>query len=354
MITSLLLICSIFSVGFCVPADLRITSKWRFIEPLSAANYTDIIDLDGETMSIIKIMSKKGYTEQSCYEVVRLGKTMTFCYPQVLIPGHGKCGTSAMYNYLISHDHLFRGTEAKENCPRSSFYGFFETLHILDSSTSTQKISLNGCISPEMTACMHRLLEPNAAYIYMVRDAAQFAWSAYNFWCIPAIETCVPGQWTSKNFERNPEHFHKYLLHLASGGRDSCVWYIDLFTDILKQFVTNSGKTGSMPIVMSIESLESKNRQNQLLRLQKHLNTVLRMNITLDTANFVRVNAGAVLDKRGDTSASTLKVEDGTYEISGFKHMLPITEEFIKICWLECSAVSRLSQYPYDCSKSAF
>jgi hypothetical protein len=223
---------------------------------------------------------------------------------------------------------LFHATRQKENCPITSFYSFFNTLWPANSTVLSPQLELNGCLAAETMAFLHHLLGPNAAYIYMVRDSADFLWAAYNFWCMPSFEQCKPGEWASKNSVRSPQHFHHYITFLSE---KSCHNINGLFSNDIKRFAASSFNTGVMPVVISINALEDEDRSSaQLLRIEQHLNKELRMNISMDTKSFLRVNSGAFFDNRGGSHVAKEEIKDGTYEISGFQPMLPISAEFIQ------------------------
>jgi hypothetical protein len=59
------------------------------------------------------------------------------------------------------------------------------------------------------------LLKPKSLKaLIIMRDYAERAWSAYNFWCEPRIDAkCEKlGQWVTKDHYRSPEMFHELIL----------------------------------------------------------------------------------------------------------------------------------------------
>jgi hypothetical protein len=317
----------------------------------------DVIDLNGEYFSIRKIDPKQAFARRSCYEVVHRNDSTRFCYPQVIVVGEGKCGTSAMFTYLSRQTNIFRPNYLpKENCPeaRSSFVEVFKSYGEVY-TTSSKLLELNGCLRWNAMMIAHRLLEPDpVVYIYLVRNATNFAWAAYNFWCLFGVEKCAPGAWATKQSLRTPEHFQT-LIEMPveiNHSRFGCERFADLFTSTVKYISTVTRK---LPLVLAIEALEtSASRERQLDRLNTYINKNLNTSIALDIHSFVHVNAGALLSARGEgmiAAAGIDKEEDrsGTYEISGFRCMLPSTIELMDRCWRECREVANLSEFPYKC-----
>jgi hypothetical protein len=332
-------------VCYSVPVDLRMNLHWSLYEPVTFGTYSEFLDLDGEILKLKKLDSKKG--TRSCYEVVRMNESTPFCYPQVLIPGHGKCGTSAMYTYLFNQKDIFTGNIEKENCPKPTYHAFFTSLRRNFNFQGSQ-IEINGCIHTQEIIIMHRLLQPEmAAYVFMIRNISDYTWAAYNFWCYPEMDNCTTeeGGYTTQNMVRNPEHFHKLIV--SPYGRFSCALVRKLYTLEINLL---AGVLGKMPLVLSIDALESDvYREKQLIRLKDFLNFELSANLPLETKEFSRVNAGALMNRRGSTYAAENSTVKGVYEVSGFKPMLQQSMDFFKHCWVECEDISAISQFPYNC-----
>jgi hypothetical protein len=330
--------------------DLRLDLDVFLLPYITATKPLSLIDLDGKSILVEKGRPKKGIAPRSCYQVIRDGNATSFCYPQVLIPVHAKCGTSAMYRYLQSHDQYFRGLTLKENCHRKTYFDFFAMLG-KNFLLPRPHIEINGCIQPDRLLVLHRLLQPTAAYVYMVRNTSDHAWSAYNYWCISSIESCAtPDAWTTPESKRSPELFENYST--TPGSLFECPVYYNMFSQDIERFYAVFGR---MPLVLSIDALESeKYKSSQLQRLNAYLNHELKIHIVLNTNDFSRFNAGAVLSNRGSrkiasANITTTTIAPGTYEVSCFRTMLPESMQRIRSCWHECAKIANWSSYPYDC-----
>ena len=93
----------------------------------------------------------------------------SFCYPKIIVSGHPKCGTSAMYALLAMHPSVI-SSRYKENClfqHKSSIFNYFSTL---PSSIKKGKVLVGGCINMEEILFLHKLLfrEPKTLYVVSV------------------------------------------------------------------------------------------------------------------------------------------------------------------------------------------
>jgi hypothetical protein len=330
---------------------IDLQNQWNIPEGtlVTADAYTQFKDVDGAPFLLKRLPSRHGVLPKSCYEVTfRNNVSLPFCYPQVHIPGHPKCGTSSMYSYLKSQSHLFTGRVTKELCPKVTYREHFKTLSD-ESQVSGPKIEITGCLMWDRIMVLHQILQPNAAYLYMVRDAAHYAWAAYNFWCIASIEYCRhPGQFTAKNATRSPEHFDQFVR--TEGSQFSCPAVKDLFTTTVRQM---EKVLKFRPLVVSVDALSSPEFEvAHLTRLEKYLNKALNASIVLDKTKFERVNSGALLSGRGaqKSAGENKTLSDGVYEISGFRPLLPQTAEYITSCWGSCKDVAAMSKFPYKCA----
>jgi hypothetical protein len=148
---------------------------------------------------------------------------------------------------------------------------------------------------------------------------------------------------------RTPEMFHEFLLshekpqkkHLTTPCAGQAVYY----TNMVKSFTDNDLP---QPHVIAIEALSHPGAIDHIRRLQRYINTVLRVNVTLNIHHLHRVNTG---DHKGAGIVQiTKKFEEGLYTISGHRHMLPESREFMNKCWKECQDVSELTKYAYNCT----
>jgi hypothetical protein len=135
-----------------------------------------------------------------------------FCYPAVIIAGHPKCGTSAIYS-MLSRVPGAKSPPMKEWCPYRApvpeLWSYMQTM-IPYGNVGDDDIIIGGCLDIDsMIQIYHQLREPQTYFIFMVRDYADFLWAAYNFWCIRHLdgEKCKPGGWTQPGDPRTPKHF---------------------------------------------------------------------------------------------------------------------------------------------------
>jgi hypothetical protein len=177
-------------------------------------------------------------------------------------------------------------------------------------------------------------------------------WAAYNFWCNDVIDKdCGSPNWTKAGMYRTPEMFHEFLLSHEKPQKKpittSCIGQAAYFKNMISIF---AGNDLPQPHVIAIEGLSHDGAVDHVTRLQQYINTVLKVNITLDIHNLHRVNTG---DHKGSGVVKiTKKYEEGQCAISGHRHMLDKSRELMNQCWKECREISELTHYAYNCTAS--
>jgi hypothetical protein len=325
--------------------DLR--NNADFHGNISVKHYTKVIDLDGTEFLLRKL--NVSFSSRTCFDAVKDDLSQPFCYPSLNIPGYAKCGTSAMYEFLRSHKYIFFGHKTKEKCPKDSVFSFLRGL----SNAYHPKGSLaviNGCINTKLTLMLHQLLSPKTAYVFMVRNVADRAWAAYNYWCIPSADgnatgSCVPGAYTQKETVRSPEIFDEWV---HGGKHYQCSTYESVYTNLINSLTKI---TEVPPIVISMDSLRTEEgKATQVLRLEKYLQERLQLPfISLNATLLKRYNAGELISNRGASRVAHDSASEGVYEVSGYRPLLNRTRAKIMTCWKECKEVAKLSMFPYDC-----
>ena len=313
--------------------------------PVIGNDYVTLIDSDGSSFEIKRLFPIKEQIS-SCYMLKKNNLFSQFCYPSILVAGVAKCGTSAMYSFLTNQNGLEQAHQHKEYCPRqTTLYEYFNGF-----SYKPHAISVNGCLDTEVVQNLHKILQPKAAYIIMVRDLAERIWAAYNFWCIPTHENCDPAMfgWTNKNFYRSPHHFHELIMdaYYNKYSKDSDLWGCTKFNYYFSKPIHSLlNSTGTMPFVLAAEGIESSKQSEHIQRLQVYINTRLNTQISLDLKYLRFVNTG---DSKGKVADG---ITHGVYEVSGHQPMFPPTRGFLSSCWADCKYISQLSNHTYKCAE---
>lgn len=168
------------------------------------------------------------YAQNSCFTVKQLSTPSSsalsdFCFPSVLVAGFPKCATSFLYHALSKHPNILP-TRRKELClggPLSETWPKFTSFlpSILETTLSSAS-SLEGKLV--MTGCLHlganiravkQLCIPptKTRVIFLVRDAADMLWAAYNYWCnVDTDDSCIPGELSA---DRNTFQMFFILLY---------------------------------------------------------------------------------------------------------------------------------------------
>lgn len=109
---------------------------------------------------------------RNCYAVSNSSGSFTACLPDVIIAGHPKCGTSALFALIASHPQVV-STDNKEHC-MSDPNDAESFLHpLLNASAIADKRYLSGCINKLFNENMFRVLQPRnrirIVYIHSTR-----------------------------------------------------------------------------------------------------------------------------------------------------------------------------------------
>lgn len=308
-------------------------------------DFKQITDNDKSTFEIRRILTTSSAYDGSCYELRKDSKLNKFCYPDIIIPGEPKCGTSAMYQFLSKQKGVNASSANKEYCP-----GLTPTLYnyLKGFKTTQGVVYINSCLNMREVFQMHQLLSPKTIYIIMVRNLSDWIWAVYNFWCKSLLdEDCSTGGWTKPGMYRSPTHFHELLMIDSYPKSKKLFFTMNYLTSSYKNRIDHAKNiTGKLPFVMASEALEGPDNGKHIQRLQDYINTNLNINLKLDISHLKVVNAG---DHRGVATQSN-HTSSGLYEISGHQPMLPATVDYINSKWKLCEYISSLAQYSYNCS----
>lgn len=214
-----------------------------------------------------------------------------------------------------------------------------------------EKIVMSGCLHFNSNIqVMKELCMTNLKVIYILRDVADMLWSAYNFWCLKDIDyDCVPGKYTDERAIRSPEHFHLLVAESKEmGGGISLTKDGKCFQNELIEATRIYGKNNM--IVLTSESMLVSEQKRESLEQIHHLlfhnqnnrfNQLNRKWLQEQSDSIYRVNSGRVANSRGEKNiAMTYKgdveeEQNGRYQVSQFRPMLPATRQLIYIRWKE-------------------
>lgn len=275
-------------------------------------------------------------THANCYSVATPEEEFTACLPEIIVGGHAKCGTSALYSLLESHPEVV-GTPDKEHCYRHDDAVRF-LKHLPPLPTTHKRVS--GCITFEHNDIMLRALRPKRPIkiIFVVRDYADTLWAAFNFWCIKHFDPdCHPGtDWTdSTTGYRSPELFHEFVMAervtgVVRNALESPYTTPLVFTDKIRAYERIVGK-GNV-LVLDADALTSSTRSTWLEIAKFAGLSPHHPSLPLFRAR--RYNAQDRFEHRGASSykASANHVT-GLYAASGHRPMLDHTRRMIHAAW---------------------
>ena len=160
-------------------------------------------------------------------------------FPSLNVVGQIKTGTSHLYNIFTTHqDVMTIPGDEKEHCASDHFgsetpdqdlweYGMFrwhdyyyrhKPLAVQQQQQNHHQV--NGCLVIDDLERRYAYNPPatNTKFFFLLRDPADWAWAAYNFFCDESSELFEPDEnWVNETLHyRSPEAFHELVL---SGGK---------------------------------------------------------------------------------------------------------------------------------------
>eukprot|EP00600_Ochromonadales_sp_CCMP1393_P002975 CAMPEP_0174981428 /NCGR_PEP_ID=MMETSP0004_2-20121128/15886_1 /TAXON_ID=420556 /ORGANISM="Ochromonas sp., Strain CCMP1393" /LENGTH=449 /DNA_ID=CAMNT_0016233175 /DNA_START=89 /DNA_END=1435 /DNA_ORIENTATION=+ len=345
--------------------------------PLRAHRYTTIIDADNSTFFLRRLNSTNRH--KSCYEMKKDKEISEFCYPSLHIAGVAKAGTSALYRFFTStYKDVGYFVKAKEYClvhirERAKYYAYLKGF-VDGYKPSGASINVNGCLLETDLILLHNLLRPRAAYLLSIRDLPTREWAAYNFWCDTQLDLYCNAKhdWTGQHMFRSPEMFEQLLRYVNYPNSPGyaralrrCSTYNNVYSNIIAQ-LENTAK-GAVIVVSSeglLKDSESTNGHPLFQKMLTEVGKVLKIRLPvpgnggpfsmevvntgnnrgttayIDGAEKTKKHAGVYVDPLG-----------GKYKVSQHRQMLPSTQQYLKMCWTECSKLSAATMYDYDCSE---
>eukprot|EP01041_Mallomonas_annulata_P013217 gene13217-27961_t len=146
----------------------------------------------------------------------------TFCYPKFIVAGVGKCGTSAFFTLLQMHPRTMMNNDGiKEHCPFNSEMEISSYFSHFPKYVPKGDFLIDSCIDLWGDMTLHQLFfHPKTNYIVLVRDFADYLWSAYNFWCDKDydIQCQSNDNWVDPSkHNRSAAHFEEMIVALTNG-----------------------------------------------------------------------------------------------------------------------------------------
>lgn len=313
----------------------------------------------------------------------------TFCYPAIMITGVPKCSTSAMYQMLRSFDHS-RSLLAKEVCPMmfsyANLHNMFDALAYVanDGTLGPHEFIVSACIELAQNLVLRQILRnPRTFYVVVVRDFADWLWSSYNYWCVEHVDAgCDPlTHWVSGGVHhRSPEHFHRLVmaerpaLDAAVASPMSILYTADVCRFAKKSFYSyvhelwrDVGVENTM--IIASEQLE----REPATVVQKLVQAIgfSHAHFSLEDFQSVRYNTnkkvsaappapptrrsrGSCRQMGENNVESASEYRKGVYNVSGFRPVLPETQQYLSLCWQEdCAWLSLVTGFAYNCTSAS-
>jgi hypothetical protein len=343
-----------------VPGDLGITNQTLYLRRLPHKNPLHTcyeVKCVGQCNDVVCVGTKCQFMEPEKKAKVVEHK---FCYPALIIAGHPKCGTSAVFS-MLTRVPGSKSPPMKEWCPYRppvpELWSYIQTM-IAYGNVKETDIIIGGCLDLEsMIEIYHQLREPQTYFIFMVRDYADFLWAAYNFWCIQHLDGsgCKEGGWAQPGWWRTPRHFdfvvnldretgmqkHRFITeHLC---RDGATYYTHRIESLQ---VASENKT----IVIGDADLE-ENPEKVWRRVMSTIGARPEQ-LEPNLGDFKDVRINSQLNKGEKKKTSLDSYQPGVYPNSKFQPILPETREVLNQCWYDdCKRVSALTGYQFDACK---
>jgi hypothetical protein len=261
------------------------------------------------------------------------------CLPSILVLGFPKCGTSALYGLLHLHPSTL-GTVHKEYCIHEN--DIVAYLKGLPSPEKVQgKVLISGCLLSTTAQQIFQFLKPKSIKaLFMIRDYAERAWAAYNFWCDPRIDfKCEkPAQWVTENHYRSPEMFHEIILaqhqHIPLN-----LWFPTFLQEAPRYYQDNIHLYAEMIPPQDLHVIDSNQLETSPDIVWKEIAEFLNHSLISSTAFHPQIEQFRsrrynTQQNKGDANYEpSEKYQSQRYSISGNRSMLPRTREILTEHW---------------------
>ena len=336
-----------------------------------------VSDYDRSLFTIEKLNIGTTAPAPSCYKITKNKEIFQFCYPTLHIGGLHMCGSAVLYDILAkSNDQILPAHSSRDHCPDGSMFKYLvEFGKTLTVGGDYKRLYLNRCSKPLQLAIVHRLLNPNAAYLLTVRSLPERLWSEYNTLCTwtQGNQLCPDSPETMNvvyPWYRDPTMFEQMLFAanypLAKKSGVSCAklnYYYNIQQGAAYLDMISSA---SPPLLVAVEALESSRalQKEHLARIEAHVLSTLKVQLKLVESHVVLPKAGSssstndssdvkahsIFNSASSNDNSELSELLSTYKISEFQPMLDSTVAYITSCWAECENIAKRALYPYHCS----
>ena len=280
-------------------------------------------------------------------------------FPSLNVVGQIKTGTSQLYNIFATHQDVLKipgdekehcsfdhyGTETQEqDLYEYAMFQWHDFYYRQKIAHAQYQHHVNGCLDVDDLELRYAYNPPaaNTKFFFLVRDPADWAWAAYNFFCDHSSEEFEPDDnWVDSTIHyRSPEAFHELVL---SGGK---LKGSDLLTRLRKDSVWNLRRLRAL--VGEDNLIVLKNEDMQPHRIHQS-----RKDGKGSTLDYLARRAGlskegfdeSILESRSNCNAnkgySERCQEEGDrskgvgYPVTQGRPMLESTRKFIYVQWYE-------------------
>ena len=279
----------------------------------------------------------------NCYSLLRNATTPAsiHCLPSVLVAGFPKCGTSALYGLLELHPFTI-GTRSKEYCIRGSNNLVTYLKGLPGPEDIDGKVLVSGCLFFKTPQQIVRLKPKSLKILLLVREYAERAWAAYNFWCDPQFDvTCATSfDWTTKDHYRSPEMFHEIVL--AQDRNISLkLWNPTVLRDAPRYYRDRIQQYTDLVPPQDVHVIHSAQLEASPEVVWKGVSDFLNHSLISSphpAMEVFRSRRYNTQDNKGEKNfRSSAEYQSQLYPVSGNRSMLPRTREILNEHWrLDC------------------
>jgi hypothetical protein len=274
----------------------------------------------------------------NCYSLkaISSSKTTIHCLPSIFVLGFPKCGTSALYNLFELHPSIL-GTVRKEYCIHLNMVTYLKGLP--PPKKLHGKVLVSGCVFFSTIPQIFQVLKPKPIKSFLiVRDYAERAWAAYNFWCDRRIDFKCTGTWTTQDHYRSPEMFHEIIL-AQQRNITLNLWLPTLLQEAPRYYRDKIHQYTQYIESQDLHVIESNQLETSPDIVWKGIAEFLNHSLIPSTAShpqmqvFTSRRYNTQEHKGGSKFVPSRDYQSQRYAISGNRSMLPRTREILTEHW---------------------
>lgn len=181
-------------------------------------------------------------------------------------------------------------------------------------------------------------------------------WSAYNFWCNPAVEYCqVPTQWVEPGKQNRSTHLFNSLVTSTLKGEEipHPMFYLESWSPCTyghAAYLRMIAQLWSISTVYRTLIISSEELDSNLHFIVKQLSRMMNLDFPVEEIEkFSKIRYNTQNAKGGESFIEGAAHRKEVYQASNYEPLLPSTRQVLDECWVgDCQITAFLTGHNYS------